>query len=604
MFAVHLAFIIISAAVLTPLGGLALRSMVALSGQEALSDTDIASFLISPGGALAGVLMASVLLAVAILDYAALLVTAHSIQSGHRCTLASTCARIVVCAPSLLRLCLRIVLRYLGAILPFAAIIGLSYWLLLADQDINYYLAERPPKFIAAVLIAGCSLLLLGAVLIKLTVSWFYALPLVLFNRQSPKQAKRTSVAHISSTSGNQTGRSSDRSTIVLWLSAWLFGTPLLHLILTTPIHITASWLVPKLSDRLPALALVLGCAVLLNSLISFALGFLTVSLLAHQNIRMFKESGLDKTPARKPSHKEIRQSFPLGDKAMLGLGCLIVLITSGVSYHWLQGIAHHDQAMVIAHRGASLQAPENTLAAIRRAVDDGADWVEIDVQETADGKVVVFHDSDFKRVGGKPLKIWDATSKQLPGIEIGSWFDPEFSEETTPSLREVLELCRDRSGVLIELKYYGHDQQLEQRVIDIVEEENMQDQVMVMSLSYTGVQKVRQLRPDWKVGLLSTVALGDITQLDVDFLGLNSRAATKMLINRAHQNGIEIYVWTVNDPLDISTMASRGVDGIITDAPDRAIKVLKQRKELTPGERLMLELAHIFGKRAGAIEQ
>lgn len=603
MLAVHLAFLIVSTAVLTPLGGLSLRSVVALSGQKALSDTEIASFLLSPAGALAGILVAAVLLTLAILDYAALLVASHAVQSGQGCSLTSIFARIAVCAPALLRLSLRIVLRYLAAIVPFAMVIALSYWLFLSGNDINYYLAEHPPEFITAVGIGGVCLILLAITLIKLTVSWFYALPLVLFSHQSPLQAKRQSAGQV-----QKNGRLGERRTIVLWLSAWLFGTPLCHLLLTSPIQIGASWLIPKLSDRLPALALVLGFAVLLNSLISFILGFLTVSLLAHQNIRMFKHSGLEPSTIqpREPTYSSKSRiiKIPIGEKAILGLGILIILVTGGFTYHWLGGINQHDQALVIAHRGASLQAPENTMAAIQLALESGADWVEIDVQETADGEIVVFHDSDFKRVGGKALKIWDATTDQLAGIEIGSWFDPRFASEKTPSLKEVLNLCRDRSGVLIELKYYGHDQQLEQRVIDIVEQENMQQQIMLMSLNYEGVQKVRQLRPDWKVGLLSTVALGDITKLDVDFLGLNSRAATKSLIRRAHRNNIEIYVWTVNDPIDISTMASRGADGLITDDPATARQVIQQRHELDPGERLLLELAHIFGKRPPASQQ
>ncbi len=222
---------------------------------------------------------------------------------------------------------------------------------------------------------------------------------------------------------------------------------------------------------------------------------------------------------------------IPIGEKALLSLGVLAVILIGLISYRMIDGIELKDDTLVIAHRGASMTAPENTMAAIKNAVDAGADWVEIDVQETADGKVVVFHDSDFKRVGGKSLTIWDAQSDQLPGIDIGSWFDPTFSKETTPSLLDVLEVCRDKSGVLIELKYYGHDQNLEQRVI-------------------------------------------------------------------------EIFVWTVNDPIDISTMTSRGVDGLITDTPDTAFSVLAQRKKLKPSERLMLELAHIFGKRSRNLEQ
>jgi len=596
LLAVHLCFLLASAVVLTPLMSLSVQAAVSFSGQEALSDTDIASFFLSPGGAIAGIVLASLLLMFALMGYATLLIPAHAVQCGEKTTLAATFARLVTRGPSLLRMSLRIILRYLVVSIPFVIALGATYWLLLTDNDINYYLAEKPPEFLIAVAIALVALLALGVVLIRITVTWFYSIPLVLFAGESGKLAKihsaKASIGH--------------RKSIALWLALWLFGTPLLNFIITGPITLTSNWLMPQLADRLPLLALVIGGSVVLSTLLAFAISFLTLCLLAHQNIRMFKNHGLDPTAQKESSDAMCHRIFqiPVGEKLLLTLGFLAMALIGLICYNWLEQIEFQDDAMVIAHRGASMTAPENTLAAIQKAVDEGADWVEIDVQETADGKVVVFHDSDFKRLGGKSLSLWDATSQQLPDIDIGSWFDPKFSKETTPSLVEVLDVCRGKSGVLIELKYYGHDQQLEQRVIDIVEKAKMENQIMVMSLSYAGIQKVRKLRPHWRVGLLSTVALGDITQLDVDFLGLNSRAATKRLIERAHQNDIDIYVWTVNDPIDISTMTSRGVDGLITDAPDVARNILHQRKELKPSERLMLELAHIFGKRSAIKEQ
>jgi len=596
MLAVHLIFMLSAAVVLTPLTTFLIRSVVSFSGQKALSDTEIAAFLLSPAGAVAGVLLLAVILTFSLMGYAALLVSAHAIQWGERTSLASIFARIALCAPALLRLSSRIIMRYLVVAIPFILVIGLTYWLLLSENDINYYLAEKPPEFLGAVAIAAAVILLLGVILIKITIGWYYALPLVLFARESSKDAK----IHSAKASQGQ------GKTITLWLALWLFGTPLISFVFTGPISYATNWLIPQLANRLPMLALVLGGSVVISTLISFAVGFVSLCLLVHQNIRMFRESGLDKTPSSEASTDTCHRVFriPIGEKVLLSLGVLAVILIGLISYRMIDAIELKDDTLVIAHRGASMAAPENTMAAIKKAVLDGADWVEIDVQETADGKVVVFHDSDFKRVGGKPLTIWDARSDQLPGIDIGSWFDPQFSKETTPSLLDVLEVCRGKSGVLIELKYYGHDQNLEQRVIDIVENAKMQDQVMVMSLSYPGIQKMRKLRPEWKIGLLSTVALGDITKLDVDFLGLNSRAATKLLIERAHQNNIEIFVWTVNDPIDISTMTSRGVDGLITDAPDTAFRVLEQRKDLKPSERLMLELAHIFSKRSRNLEQ
>ena len=246
--------------------------------------------------------------------------------------------------------------------------------------------------------------------------------------------------------------------------------------------------------------------------------------------------------------------------------------------------------------RQGEIDAAENTLAAIKKAIEDKADWVEIDVQETADDKVVVFHDSDFMKLAGVDLKIWDATMDDLKGIDIGSWFAPEFKDQRVPTLDEVLDVCKGKVGVNIELKYYGHDKQLEQRVVEIVEAHDMAAEIVVMSLKIDAVKKMKSLRPNWKVGLLMSVSAGDMRTLEADFLAVNAGFANRRLVRSTHAGGKEIFVWTVNDISTMSAMVSRGVDGLITDKPALAKAVLEMRAKLSAPERLLLELAGVFG--------
>jgi len=251
----------------------------------------------------------------------------------------------------------------------------------------------------------------------------------------------------------------------------------------------------------------------------------------------------------------------------------------------------------VIAHRGASAAAPENTIAAVQIAIDSGAQWVEIDVQETADGHVAVIHDSDLKKIGGSALTVAGSTLEQLQQVDIGSWFGAEFADQRIPTLEEVLLLCKGRIGVNIELKYYGKQVRLEQRVAEIVERTGMMEQVMFMSLSYDGIQILHGLRPEWKVGLLSSVALGRLAELDVDFLALNGRAASRNLIRQAHKMGKQVMVWTVNDPVAMASMIGRGADALITDEPELAVTVLEHFEQLEPTERLLIQLADLFDR-------
>jgi len=155
-----------------------------------------------------------------------------------------------------------------------------------------------------------------------------------------------------------------------------------------------------------------------------------------------------------------------------------------------------------------------------------------------------------------------------------------------------------------IELKYYGHNQRLEERVAEIVEATGMSSNIVVMSLNYDGIKKMRTLRPDWKLGLLTSITVGNTTKLDVDFFAINAGFASRSFINRAHKNKQEILVWTVNDRIGMSRMFSRGVDGIITDKPALAHEVLRERAELSTPERLLLELANLFGQTSEIAEQ
>jgi glycerophosphoryl diester phosphodiesterase len=252
---------------------------------------------------------------------------------------------------------------------------------------------------------------------------------------------------------------------------------------------------------------------------------------------------------------------------------------------------------LVVAHRGAAGAAPENTLASVRRALEDGADWVEIDVQETRDGEVVVVHDSDFMKLAGNPLKVWEGDLAQVRALDVGSWFDARFGDERVPTLEEVLDMVRGRARLVIELKYYGHDEQLERRVVELVEAAGMADQVAIMSLKLPGVLKLRELRPDWTIGLLSATAVGDLSRTPVDFLAVNAGMASGGFIRRAHAAGKQVFVWTINDALSLSKWMSAGVDGVITDEPALARQVLQERDELSAAERLLLSAALFFGR-------
>jgi glycerophosphoryl diester phosphodiesterase len=280
-----------------------------------------------------------------------------------------------------------------------------------------------------------------------------------------------------------------------------------------------------------------------------------------------------------------------------------MLLLTIGVGlFSFLTNRDEHP-ALIIAHRGSSALAPENTLAAFRLAGDQHTDFIELDAQESSDGQVLVVHDSDLMKVGGNPTKIWNGDAATLRTIDIGSFKDPKFSSERVPTLAEALAACKGRCRVVVELKSYGHNQELEQRVAMIVEAAGMENDCVFMSLDHNMMRKMKELRPSWRVGLLVAKAMGDLTELKADFLAVEARMASRQFVERAHRANQDVYIWTVNDPAWMFLGLSRGVDGLITDKPDVARKVVETRAQMSEPQRFLTALLIQLGANTQALE-
>jgi glycerophosphoryl diester phosphodiesterase len=189
------------------------------------------------------------------------------------------------------------------------------------------------------------------------------------------------------------------------------------------------------------------------------------------------------------------------------------VLAALGVALAAFLVNRNQSPALIIAHRGSSWTAPENTLAAFRLAAEQRTDFIELDVQESADGQVLVAHDSDLMKVAREATKIWEGDAATLRAVDIGSYKDPSFAAERVPTLAEALAVCMGKCKVVVELKSYGHNQQLEQRVIDVVEAAGMQNDCIFMSLDHAMARRLKELRPSWRVGLLVAKSIGDLTE-------------------------------------------------------------------------------------------
>ncbi len=246
----------------------------------------------------------------------------------------------------------------------------------------------------------------------------------------------------------------------------------------------------------------------------------------------------------------------------------------------------------VIAHRGFSLAAPENTLAAFRAAVEAGADRVEFDVLLTADGVPVVIHDRDLDRTTTGRGPVRGRTLAEVRALDAGRWFAPRFAGERVPTLDETLAACRGRIAVNVEIKGEavepgpaGEGEGVEAKVVGALRRHGMTAAAVVSSFEPLALERVRRLAPE-----IALESLYDGKRLEgrgprAVCAAAGSRAfncsleeVTEAWIAEAHAAGLAIKVYTVDEPADLERLVRLGVDGIFTNAPDRLLRVLGRK--------------------------
>jgi glycerophosphoryl diester phosphodiesterase len=254
---------------------------------------------------------------------------------------------------------------------------------------------------------------------------------------------------------------------------------------------------------------------------------------------------------------------------------------------------------LVIAHRGASAHAPENTMAAFRAAVALGADMVELDVHPTADRRLAVIHDESIDRTCDGRGFVREMTLAELQTFDAGLWRGPGFAGERVPALEEVLALARGRVGVNVELKPPGAGPRaasLEEVVVGplltALDETGTRDAVVVSSFDPAVLRAVRAAAPDLALGLLFETRCETAAGFRPERLAPHLEVAAALgaaslhpywrfagpgVIRAAHASGFRVYPWTVNREADLRRVVALGADGLITNHPDRLARVLKR---------------------------
>lgn len=253
----------------------------------------------------------------------------------------------------------------------------------------------------------------------------------------------------------------------------------------------------------------------------------------------------------------------------------LVVIMTKVASID----INKPSNTTITAHRGTMKNMPENSLSGIFECIKEGVDCVEIDVMNTKDNHVVLFHDQTLKRIDGTKRRIKDMTLAEVRQVDNGSYINKSFEDERIPTLDEVLSVAKGSIKLNIELKASYSNGNLPEEVAKLIEKYDMQEDVVISSFEYNSLQKFKKLMPEVPVGYILSYGFVNYKKLNVDFISIDYSMLTKDLVYIIHSLDKDVYVWGVNTKRKIRDAIKLNVDNIITDDISTARYTLAESK-------------------------
>lgn len=239
-----------------------------------------------------------------------------------------------------------------------------------------------------------------------------------------------------------------------------------------------------------------------------------------------------------------------------------------------------------IAHRGASGDAPENTMAAFHRAVELGARFIETDLQITRDARIVAIHDPTLDRTTSGKGQVHLRTLDEIRDVDAGAWFKDgarSFAGERVPTLREILDFAKERDVIFyLEIKS-GPAWGVEHAVVAALRDRNAAAGVVILSFDPAALDTVRRLDSTIMTGFLCEHPTGDLVERTVRAgarqLAARGDLVTPEVVHKAHHAGLQVVAWTINEVEQMRRLVAIPVDGIITDYPDRLLELLHEKK-------------------------
>lgn len=600
LIAYHLFFTLLASGLLLPGIAWTLTHILERFGRPVLTAAELLGLLLSPTGSLWLLLTIALTFLVLYLQQAGMMLLAVRPRDSRFRSAFVALWHVLHRLPALIGLIIAQVGTHLLLALPVVLALGGLFELMLGGLDTYYIKKVRPPVLWYYLAMAGPLVLLWAIAAARLYVRWILALPIVVLEHYSALPALRLSY-HL--TRRRTRALSLVVLTLLLIIGALPVAASTVFDALLTPL---LGWLPDDHGMLVPA---ILAYATL-YVLLTLAITFVGIAANALLSASLYLRLG-----QRQP---HLAPSPPVAHSNRLAWAVELGVLLFAMSQAWwiINSFELRDEVTIIAHRGSSLAAPENTLAAVNQAIADGADSVEIDVRLTADGEAVLYHDRSLRRLTGDPRDVTELTFEELRTFDLGSWFGDAFIGEPIATLAEALTATRGQAGLMIDMKpTRGGEADLVEAVLSALDEETAQRKACrealeaPYSVAHCGapevfedvrlavgqpwlVEAIKQREPRLRLTLLAELIVpGTLERHGFDALGLRHNRINKDEIRLANHYGYELHAWTVNAPQEMSRMMDLGVDAIITDHPTRLAALVEQRAALSDGELLLVKL-------------
>lgn len=600
LIAYHLFFTLLASLLLLPAVAWSLTRLLAQFGRPVITNAELIDILMSAGGALWLLAAVGLVFLVLYLQQAGMILVAARPRDNHLHLAFEALWWTLRRLPQLVGLVVTQVGAHLLLLIPVAFAVAWLYGTFLGGLDPYYVQRVRPPALWQFLAIAGPLVMAWAIVAATLYFRWILALPLVAMEGLWPRQALKRSHRLTR-------GRKGRIALAVIALLMLIVALPLLATLLFDRLFTPMLWWLPERNAVLvPATLAYLTAYVLVTLAITFAGIAANALLSACLYLRL--------------AHREPRPAPPPrgAHPGRLAWALEVGVLLFALSQAWLivNSFELRDEVANIAHRGSSMAAPENTLAAVEQAIVDGADYVEIDVRLTADDEIVLFHDRSLTRLTGDPRDLGELTREELAEFDVGSWFGDAFEGERIPGLDETLAAVRGKRPLMIDMKPDpGREVALVEGVIAALHDEarwrqachdeaadaeaaaacgdvDVIGEMRLATMSPALVEEVRAREPGLRVTLLAQLILpGTLDRRGFDALGLRHNRISDSEIRLARYYGYEVHAWTINDRARMSQLIDLGVDAIITDRPELLAELLDDRRELGDGALLLVKL-------------